>query len=734
MKKTKEPILKRRWQTEPLFMLFICVAIIGLYWTAQQRCASIYRGNNFFLVKMIVCVVFLIISTVITKKCGVKKDEVGFVYWFFGWASGRFPIILIFVIMMMVSNCKALWSMPHRGVMECITAVLYVALEASLYENVVYYLYCESFEKRYCDDSTGFAGSIITSAILSSAMSFFTLFAVYHTQPTIELIAVVLLFEFFITQASECPSEIFTDSGRKLAAFFRFLIYLSFDSSVVFFRNEQIVMHFPNNLLWYITIGFTGVIVLYYFNPSALNRGYSNQYYRLIEMYKDEYDNGELFVSRLKNNSLKKTKGLEDLVLALIISSAIIIGYYYAVKYGLIQNSIIQFFRSNGADILGTLISVTFLLTSFLSFLSSRDDICLWTDTMEYKLVSPKYRNFRSLTVYAFIALLAGVTSYFMEYDHLVASFFVIGILMLVILTFSMINVFFHRDGILSDLKNVFFSTSIKKQNDILRNLYFNSKVCIDKVDYKRIRENLSFLVGVSERYQQTRYDLEFYKSLFPDDESNTEERRRFKKNSKDMRKQYLDIPFVCQQIREIPQSNLSENKRLVGERIKEIDNNLRGITEEIQHQIQYISEVIIKDDIYLFIEILSDDTISVMSMAEIREDVLEHVRSLLDGSDSKPDYYEAANIIEESYGRLIDYLKSMIVEDNGIKKTIEWIDNKDSKFREEGIETLNDIKKELEGLKVCNQIPNNRFQDMLSKMIEGIDKSLSDSTMSNNQ
>ncbi|MCR5596124.1 MAG: hypothetical protein K6G12_09765 [Lachnospiraceae bacterium] len=690
MKSTKKQLQILRYISGPAFMLFFCVAMFSLFWVAQYYTGYFIKSENLYLSKIVVCIVFLILRRTVFSSLAKEKSGSEILTWAFGWASLRTILTLAFSIVLIVSNCKAIWTLPHRGILTSITAIAYVAVATYLYEDLVFDFYCEAFEKRFCNSSVGYFGAIITSSLLSSAFNLFILLYIYQMKPSIMVVITVLVSELWLAQLSEYPFDLMAYEGRSRAAFHRFLMHLAITSSVLFFKNNTMSIAFPSLRIWILILSIMVLIILLSFRPAELRMGYTVQNERLISIY----NLNDLFGNGVKKEAA--SAGGEDFLLSLTITVPIIIAFHFAVSYGIVQNTPIEFFRSFGSDVLGTLISVTFLLTSFLSFLSSRDDAALWTDTMEYKLVLPKFRNFRSFTIYAFMALLADIICFFLGYDILVAVFFGIGILMLVILTFSMIDIFFHRKGIIYDLETRFFSEDVESQKIKLMDLHFNTKANIVDSDYKRLKENVEFLARVHNRYVELEDDLRYYLSSLDKDAKKDSLKDLFKA----MKNRYSDMPKIALSIYAEPET--AKTKR---DDVDRLINSVREIDDEVLYQINSISEEIIRDDIYLYTKILSETAISIMEQRELRKMIIENIINGLHNHSINE--YEARSILNGTYGyyisRCFSYmanggdvnLVASFVRNKGINRT--WREYKDNKKRNEEENTLNALKKELD-------------------------------------
>lgn len=152
-----------------------------------------------------------------------------------------------------------------------------------------------------------------------------------------------------------------------------------------------------------------------------------------------------------------------------------------------------------GNDLIMTLISSTFLIVSFLSFLGDKEDKILWDDMRTYRLVSPLIFNFVGITVFTFASLLLSAICFYLQYDFLFLASFVVCILFLVYLTFLVIMSFFQRKKTLEDMKKVFFYniTDYAAIRKFCENIYHNSLLLIAEKKYDKLRENIDFYMEV---------------------------------------------------------------------------------------------------------------------------------------------------------------------------------------------------------------------------------------------
>lgn len=219
--------------------------------------------------------------------------------------------------------------------------------------------------------------------------------------------------------------------------------------------------------------------------------------------------------------------------------SDVVIGILWAVIVLGIQQLIQYFFKwdmntllsihvdeSLCVSVITTQYTITFLIISLLSLLSGRGEYVYWVDVLEQKVISPKHLNFISMSVYAFISMIAGTIAFVNSETDLVLIFFVIDVTILIFLTFRMTSVFFGQDrlrrGLYSEIE-----TEVKKyleepQEETLRGIsaklngiYENAAKLAEMKEFGQIlNTDFSLLIDLSELMKE-KYDNELAKLLY---------------------------------------------------------------------------------------------------------------------------------------------------------------------------------------------------------------------------
>lgn len=150
--------------------------------------------------------------------------------------------------------------------------------------------------------------------------------------------------------------------------------------------------------------------------------------------------------------------------------------------------------RNNFFDLLISQISTTFLVTSFLSFLSGNDTPIYWTTAMQHKLITPKGTSIRDIAWYCIGTLIISLITMFFDTAFAFLFSFVTNIVGLTIITARMILAFFAKDQIKYELLEEFKGYSYYVQQDKITNMEEHAVVAAQNHDIGYLRDNLEFL------------------------------------------------------------------------------------------------------------------------------------------------------------------------------------------------------------------------------------------------
>lgn len=209
---------------------------------------------------------------------------------------------------------------------------------------------------------------------------------------------------------------------------------------------------------------------------------------------------------------------------------------------GIIELSILYFstiypnlkaiFSTGDKDVLLAQYSITFLLVSFLAFLSENNDIILWVNVKQYLLINPKYINFVSITIWAFCTLIWSTIALFINDSIGVWVFFAINVLLLIVLTLKMLTSYFEHDKLLKKIVKETFDKDGREY--CFSKMYDNALVCIENKQVSVIYEMLDFLKDL--RYKE-----------FPDKVSKDKVYKQEEPNGlQNIKREYIKIVEAC--------------------------------------------------------------------------------------------------------------------------------------------------------------------------------------------
>lgn len=216
-----------------------------------------------------------------------------------------------------------------------------------------------------------------------------------------------------------------------------------------------------------------------------------------------------------------------------IILYDVMIGIMLALLAALGQKTFFQDFcidklvdTSMLLDVIVTQYTITFLIVSLLSLLSSHGEYVYWVDVLEQKIIAPKHLNFISMSVYAFVSMLAGTYAFWIKDVELVIVYFVIDVICLVFLTFRMIGIFFGKDRLrkrlhkkfIKEVKEYLSEPNEEKFNQIEKKLYGayeNANKLAEKKEFAQIIDtNFQLLIDISE-LMKDKYDNRLAKEVY---------------------------------------------------------------------------------------------------------------------------------------------------------------------------------------------------------------------------
>lgn len=646
MKQASKSNKKRKRPFHPFVAFILTVLIYVLYLGVQYFRKEFLPILSPLHLRVVMCVVTTIFLRNIFRNTGYQKvltNQFYIVALLDQIFSLRFPFVAVVSITELVLNCRAVAVVSNvKSISEILTSLFCIIMECTLHEHAVRGLYTESVDVYCCHTKGGMAWSLISSSFLSSVILISSLWGLYGMRPTLELCFIAFTLELWISQSAEIPS---LGSGvayvRKGAVYQRIFLMLPLLAGYEFYHNNSttFTVQFSYWFIWVMLL-----ISLIRFLPTQLTKISGFQSERIYQYYGSNIPYRIISQKKMRRDTFSYLRVVDDqwkdelevasylyFLFAVVIAAGIISSYRLLLGY-FEYSQMITFVRKNGVEILSTQTSVTFLLTSFLSFLSDRDDFVLWTDTMEYKLVAPRFFNFISLAVYAFTTLLFAVICYFLGYDFLVLVFFVIGLLFLIVLTFTVIDIYFHRSGILLELERSFYEDTLKGQKQKINDLYHNTCQVIQKNDYKRINENSRFLIGAYRIHREFLDDLELEKKIGD---------HKIVNDKLHLYLKYTQFP----QFQSVYMTAGPERINMV----KEIEE----IVAILRREIIFYTSMILQENPRSFFKVIDSDTVAVMSIPEVRMFISSYIH------DRSEESYLRAQLVEVAYRGYTTALKN---------------------------------------------------------------------------
>lgn len=143
-------------------------------------------------------------------------------------------------------------------------------------------------------------------------------------------------------------------------------------------------------------------------------------------------------------------------------------------------------------------ISTTFIVTTFLSFLSDNKEPVYWTTLVEYKLINPKGKSLRDITWYCLGCLVTSFIALVLQATLAFLFSFIFSVVGLAVITCRMICIFFSKEKIKGQLRREFMELPPQEQRDRLIRLEENLISAVRNRDIACIRDDLKFLEFVN--------------------------------------------------------------------------------------------------------------------------------------------------------------------------------------------------------------------------------------------
>lgn len=140
--------------------------------------------------------------------------------------------------------------------------------------------------------------------------------------------------------------------------------------------------------------------------------------------------------------------------------------------------------------------SATFIVTSIISMLSTKDQLLLWENLVKRNLIKPRYLSVRTITYGLFALLFVSGALLAAAYYLFVVVVFIICTVLLIILTVKTLRIFYDPQGIEDTLCKDYRKKSEEEKIAALEDLYDNTCRQITQNDSTAIMTNIRFIVS----------------------------------------------------------------------------------------------------------------------------------------------------------------------------------------------------------------------------------------------
>ncbi len=168
-----------------------------------------------------------------------------------------------------------------------------------------------------------------------------------------------------------------------------------------------------------------------------------------------------LFVSTLQSKPFRHYFFLALIISLLICTLLCIIDFIFGLTpliFGTGEKEM-ENAGSIATELIITEVSSAFIIVTLSNIFSSTSQKVYWTDTLRYRLISPKYTNFTALSGYIMATMLSGLLFFIIENiiraNHVISIFasFVLSVILMIILTARMIDSNFGREKVMVELE-----------------------------------------------------------------------------------------------------------------------------------------------------------------------------------------------------------------------------------------------------------------------------------------
>lgn len=208
-----------------------------------------------------------------------------------------------------------------------------------------------------------------------------------------------------------------------------------------------------------------------------------------------------------ENKSVRQNQNykiFEIVFAALLVGLVLFLGMQYVTR--LVPDFVDKLdvlIGDNYMDIYLSQLSLTFITITITSSLSDNSNIIYWENIAEKKLIRPFWTCFLSYTIYSFVTILYATVAYFVMEEHLsFLVFFFVDVLVLVLLTLNMVDVYYNRDAKKKKLEKEFIAVAKdlehrREEYDAiilgLREHTINARI---ENNFELVKENLLFIAN----------------------------------------------------------------------------------------------------------------------------------------------------------------------------------------------------------------------------------------------
>lgn len=222
-------------------------------------------------------------------------------------------------------------------------------------------------------------------------------------------------------------------------------------------------------------------------------------------------------------NLIKKFLMEHEGIVSFIITFVFIILFYFHEKLlsptinEFLTRIITEFFeveQDSARNFYLTQVSTSFIVITIMNVLSDKTNTLYWDDIVESKLVHPPYRNIKSFMRYSFLALLISTLGLISHKTYIVSLSFGINVIILVVLSYKMLDIYFNRERNRQKLIRKYYKTEVMAEKEkLLLKLRENTLLAICNSNSDIVNENIDFYINDC-KYSDVYYLMNYIDSV----------------------------------------------------------------------------------------------------------------------------------------------------------------------------------------------------------------------------